>query len=388
MQRALRLPPILFCTVLLLYVPNVLYPQSGDACPFSFQPEYLGEGNCFRVILRNNDPQLSPQWVKYQLLDEGMVKAGDVDPARTYWRGDRSKWYFANDKPLPPGEIDTGYACFLASVANARLEIVWGKGRSEILCRDTIQLNLPQVNEDCFAVTQAAFYCAGIRTDDEDGSVKSKSVSSAVEDWYDQVNMRLTMRNHTQSSVTGIDLSGPGCSAERDTIEVFGFAAPVPSGDYFTLNYGGYELPVADNCFFSADPKTNWGLIPLEIILHDSATNALCSDSIIVLFNSLDCIPGGVTESSSGDNSKVNLRITGLESGEALISFTLEKRSNVRLSLVDMVGNEMLRLVDDEVREAGVNKIVVNSTALPSGTYILHLQAGGKAASSVVQVAR
>lgn len=58
-----------------------------------------------------------------------------------------------------------------------------------------------------------------------------------------------------------------------------------------------------------------------------------------------------------------------------VISYALPSRQNVRLSVYDILGREVLRLVD-ESQEAGYKSVSFNASNLPSGIYTYRLTAG------------
>ncbi len=59
----------------------------------------------------------------------------------------------------------------------------------------------------------------------------------------------------------------------------------------------------------------------------------------------------------------------------ATIRFTLPDASSVRVVVYDALGRERAVLVD-ETRDAGVHTVSVDASALPSGVYVLRVQAG------------
>ena len=58
------------------------------------------------------------------------------------------------------------------------------------------------------------------------------------------------------------------------------------------------------------------------------------------------------------------------------ISFSLPQESVVRLTIIDLLGREVARLVDNEVRTPGTYNIIWNASALASGVYLYRLQSG------------
>jgi len=55
--------------------------------------------------------------------------------------------------------------------------------------------------------------------------------------------------------------------------------------------------------------------------------------------------------------------------------FTLPEAAHVTLSIYDVLGREVVRLVD-AVKEVGVHTITWNAAQMPSGVYFYQLQAG------------
>jgi endo-1,4-beta-xylanase len=58
-----------------------------------------------------------------------------------------------------------------------------------------------------------------------------------------------------------------------------------------------------------------------------------------------------------------------------MISFTLPQRSNIHLTLVDMLGREVKEIASGEF-EAGIHTVQLNASGLASGVYIYRLNAG------------
>jgi hypothetical protein len=58
------------------------------------------------------------------------------------------------------------------------------------------------------------------------------------------------------------------------------------------------------------------------------------------------------------------------------ISFSLPQQSNVRFSVIDLLGREIAILVNNEKRNAGSYSVTWNAATLPSGVYFYRLQAG------------
>jgi hypothetical protein len=61
--------------------------------------------------------------------------------------------------------------------------------------------------------------------------------------------------------------------------------------------------------------------------------------------------------------------------GTATLRYALAEAADVRLTIYDMLGREVVRLVDG-TREAGTYSAVLDGAALPSGVYVYELRAG------------
>ena len=57
------------------------------------------------------------------------------------------------------------------------------------------------------------------------------------------------------------------------------------------------------------------------------------------------------------------------------ISYTIPKRSNVNIKVFNLLGSEVVELINDEV-EAGSYDIEFNAVKLPSGVYFYRIQSG------------
>ncbi|MFH1161879.1 MAG: T9SS type A sorting domain-containing protein [Candidatus Jorgensenbacteria bacterium] len=58
------------------------------------------------------------------------------------------------------------------------------------------------------------------------------------------------------------------------------------------------------------------------------------------------------------------------------IEFALPKRSTVKLTVLNLLGQELTTLVAEE-KEAGVHRIVWNAEKYPSGVYLYRFEANG-----------
>ncbi len=73
--------------------------------------------------------------------------------------------------------------------------------------------------------------------------------------------------------------------------------------------------------------------------------------------------------------------------GRTEIAFSLDAAGPVRLLVYDMLGRRVATLVD-EAREAGAHTAVFDAGALPSGVYLVRLEAAGQAATQRVTLVR
>lgn len=60
------------------------------------------------------------------------------------------------------------------------------------------------------------------------------------------------------------------------------------------------------------------------------------------------------------------------------IQYFVNRTEKVKLSLYDMTGREISRLIDKNIK-GGWHTLIVNGSGLSSGVYILRLEAGAKA---------
>ena len=73
--------------------------------------------------------------------------------------------------------------------------------------------------------------------------------------------------------------------------------------------------------------------------------------------------------------------------GRVTLGFSLPERAPVRLAVYDALGRSVAVLVDD-VRAAGTHAVALDAAALPSGTYLVRLQAGGAVQTQRVTLVR
>ncbi len=58
------------------------------------------------------------------------------------------------------------------------------------------------------------------------------------------------------------------------------------------------------------------------------------------------------------------------------IQFSVPERTKVTLRVMNLLGEEVARVIDQEEKEAGTWSVDFNATDLPSGTYVYRLEAG------------
>jgi hypothetical protein len=63
-------------------------------------------------------------------------------------------------------------------------------------------------------------------------------------------------------------------------------------------------------------------------------------------------------------------------SGMADISMYVPESENITLSITDVRGKEVLKILDNALLEKGEYRYVVNTSRLPSGVYIMRMSAG------------
>jgi len=123
-------------------------------------------------------------------------------------------------------------------------------------------------------------------------------------------------------------------------------------------------------------------------ILFMPGNNASYFDTLFIHGNSLISLTK-VSLSGNGTLTSVPIPLSGIPSKYALeqnypnpfnpstnISFSLPKQSNVRLSIIDLLGREVATLVDNEERSAGNYTVMWNASSFASGVYFYRLQAG------------
>lgn len=101
-----------------------------------------------------------------------------------------------------------------------------------------------------------------------------------------------------------------------------------------------------------------------------------------------DLAQGVESEAPAGDDSGLALSVApNPVADRAEIRFTLRRASPVRLTAYDVLGREVLRLVD-EVRPGGTHRIALDVEGLAPGVYVLRLQVGREPVTERFTVAR
>lgn len=61
---------------------------------------------------------------------------------------------------------------------------------------------------------------------------------------------------------------------------------------------------------------------------------------------------------------------------ETTIKFSLQRQDYVTIQVYDILGNLVAKLIDNELREKGINEIKFSANNLPSGIYIYIMTTG------------
>lgn len=360
-----------------------LSAQTDGSCFFSFEPEYVGEGNCFRVVLRNNDPQRAPHNVVFTFVDDSVWFAGGLDPSRLIGDVEQQSWYFRDYQSLDFGVADTGYLCLVATVPTVRLALMWLDGHSKVLCMDTVQIDLPRPHNTCTDMAYFDLNCTHIANERKEPEGVNVILGSVGEKEHVPAYFSINLKNQMQKDIASCDIVGTGCGGEPTGVLRIPLDHSVKPGGALSLTIGG-DGPIC----FEVDSEVGWKIETVRLIYYDAADSPLCVDTITFLFDKFSCVLGGVAESGHSAESSLSLRAAGMESGGVSVAFTLEKRTDVRLWLADMNGNTVAVAIDDHVLEAGTHKAVLHTAELPSGTYLCVLQAGEKRESRLVQIVK
>jgi hypothetical protein len=74
--------------------------------------------------------------------------------------------------------------------------------------------------------------------------------------------------------------------------------------------------------------------------------------------------------------------------GTTLIGFTLARAGHVTLTVHDVAGREVKRLLDDAPRDPGAHEVRFDTSALPTGLYLCRLRAGAESVTRKLVIAR
>jgi hypothetical protein len=88
---------------------------------------------------------------------------------------------------------------------------------------------------------------------------------------------------------------------------------------------------------------------------------------------------------SSSPENPLSLQVTNPSAASAIIRYSLKERGDASLFLYDIIGNECAKLFQD-IREVGEYNMNWNTSLLPTGMYILRLNAGGNQTSVIMSV--
>lgn len=374
--------PIGFFLLLHFCLLLPLSARTDSSCPFRFEPEYMGEGNCFRVILHNEGSDSIPYWVDFAILNDSVMVVGQMDPAKTPEDWEDRRWHFRDNRALAVGVPDTGYICFVSAVPATRIALAWGNYGNNIFCYDTVEIALPRINRSCVAIDRADLGCIRLLSKSKD---QAAMIRAGENEQPVPLSLDLVLRNNSSGEIHSVDVTGPGLDAPRITAdrEYYTYTPSVRQGKDFSLNIGSWDFLF----HFQVDESVRWRIDSVDFVYYDSSGIALCADTLVFLVNGFDCFVGGVSEGVS-DHGSFLLSVTERSSGEVSIRFALERGGDVRLWLADMNGNEVLRLMDGRRLEGGEHDVTFSTGSIPSGTYLCIVQAGENRASRLVRIVR
>ncbi len=366
---------LLFCPVL------PLSAQTGNSCPFRFEPEYMGEGNCFRVILRNEDPVRRPYNLFLKIIDDSVMFAGGLAPSKVQMSTNLMLWHFRDFELLGAGVADTGYLCLVATVPAARIALTWRDRGGDVLCEDTIRLDLPRPSRSCVRIKELDVHCLYISENATAHDRAERRLAVPSEGVPIYMELYLSLINRSDGNIRSVDIAGPGCDGRATAIRTWTLHYPARPGEIFDLLLNA-DYP---HCF-EVDDEVGWKVQPFQLLYYDSARVLLCADTIVAFLNKFTCSIGSVAQ-PVGD-SHLPLDIVGTESDEIRITFAMKEGGNVRLWLADMNGNEVLRLMEGRRLEGGEHDVTFSTGSIPSGTYLCIVQAGENRASRLVRIVR
>jgi len=138
------------------------------------------------------------------------------------------------------------------------------------------------------------------------------------------------------------------------------------------LSLKGFKVCFDNSATGYQDFKTLWQS-------HDSA-GIVCSDTLLF---SCDRILGQNAVESVPGIPILHQNFPNPVTGTTTIPFNLPLHGHVRLSIVNALGRELMRLLDREMT-AGNHSIQTDLSVLPNGMYFLRLSACGMSASRIL----
>ena len=170
------------------------------------------------------------------------------------------------------------------------------------------------------------------------------------------------------------DSQGANNQVSQDLI-----TADSSQGVYATLYYGNsdYETAAVTRTFDDYGSSLFFAAFGIEAVYKSSASFVGAGELIDDVFAWFDD-PTGFT--FNGDNPAGSFRLyfnyPNPFNPSTVIAFDLPRMSSVRLTVYDITGREMTRLVDNTM-PAGSHKITVHAENWSSGIYFYRLEAGG-----------
>jgi hypothetical protein len=162
-----------------------------------------------------------------------------------------------------------------------------------------------------------------------------------------------------------------------EVLDLWGFNYPAALG---TVAVGGLDTLAATYGVRvgGAFPR---GYLTATVTAFDSVGTDLARDHFVFEVTVGTATEGGPEEEALG------AVVPNPFADQATVSFGLPRPSRVRLAVYDVLGRELAVLVEGE-RAAGQHEAVLDGSRLPSGTYLVRLEAGGAVATRRVTLVR
>lgn len=174
-----------------------------------------------------------------------------------------------------------------------------------------------------------------------------------------------------------IDLSDIDNDGDEDIVAVYSFSGIVVVRN-LNGSFGELEFVVRDTDYFSirniSSSDVNGDSYP-DIVFTSSVHNQVgWIENIIPLINS--------NEINKGIPSKLNLsqNYPNPFNPNTTIKYEISEASNIKLSVFDLLGREILVLVNEK-RSAGVYSVTFDASNLSSGTYIYRIESNSQTVS-------